>query len=102
MYLHLYFSRLAFPREPAAAQSRLIEAYLDGYSPNVQEIIDNFEIRNHTPRLSKVDALGTLIEKFLDPIESQFNKPKPLIVLPSMLPENSPVGGAQSRFASLV
>jgi len=41
-------------------------AYLDGFSPNVQEIIDNFEFRNQIPRLSKADALGTLIEKFLD------------------------------------
>src|SRR5580700_2603325 len=43
------------------------EAYLDGFSPNVQEVLDNFEFRNQTPRLSKADALGTLIEKFLDP-----------------------------------
>jgi type I restriction enzyme M protein len=43
------------------------EAYLDGFSPNVQEILDNFEFRNQIPRLSKADALGTLIEKFLDP-----------------------------------
>src|SRR5208337_1827793 len=42
-------------------------AYLDGFSPNVQEILDNFEFRNQVPRLSKADALGTLIEKFLDP-----------------------------------
>ncbi len=42
-------------------------AYLDGFSPNVQEIIDNFEFRHQIPRLSKADALGTLIEKFLDP-----------------------------------
>jgi len=42
-------------------------AYLDGFSPNVQEIIDNFEFRNLIPRLAKADALGTLIEKFLDP-----------------------------------
>ncbi|WP_213699117.1 class I SAM-dependent DNA methyltransferase [Acetomicrobium sp.] len=42
-------------------------AYLDGFSPNVQEIIDNFEFRNQIPRLTKADALGTLIEKFLDP-----------------------------------
>ncbi len=45
------------------------EAYLDGFSPNVQEILENFEFRNQTPRLSKADALGTLIEKFLDPQE---------------------------------
>jgi hypothetical protein len=43
------------------------EAYLDGFSPNVQEILDNFEFRNQIPRLSKADALGTLIVKFLDP-----------------------------------
>ncbi|WP_025322101.1 type I restriction-modification system subunit M [Deferrisoma camini] len=42
-------------------------AYLDGFSPNVQEILDNFEFRNQIPRLSKADALGSLIEKFLDP-----------------------------------
>lgn len=43
------------------------EAYLDGFSPNVQTILTNFEFRNQIPRLSKADALGTLIEKFLDP-----------------------------------
>lgn len=43
------------------------EAYLDGFSQNVQDILDNFEFRNQIPRLSKADALGTLIEKFLDP-----------------------------------
>lgn len=44
------------------------EAYLDGFSPNVQEIFDNFEFRNQIPRLSKADALGTLIEKLLTPV----------------------------------
>jgi len=43
------------------------EDYLDGFSPNVQEILNNFEFRNQIPRLSKGDVLGTLIEKFLDP-----------------------------------
>ena len=43
------------------------EAYLDGFSPNVQEILENFEFRNQIPRLSKADALGTLIEKLLSP-----------------------------------
>lgn len=43
------------------------EAFLDGFSPNVQEILENFEFRNQIPRLSKADALGTLIEKLLDP-----------------------------------
>ena len=44
------------------------EAYLDGFSPNVQEILDSFEFRNQIPRLSKADALGTVIAKFLDPM----------------------------------
>ena len=43
------------------------EAYLDGFSPNVQDILDNFEFRNQIPRLSKADALGTLIEKLTAP-----------------------------------
>ena len=42
-------------------------AYLDGFSPNVQDIIDNFEFRHQIPRLSKADALGTMIEKLLSP-----------------------------------
>ncbi|PIX95640.1 MAG: restriction endonuclease subunit S [Hydrogenophilales bacterium CG_4_10_14_3_um_filter_63_21] len=53
-----------------ASQQQLkadFEAYLDGFSPNVQEILDNFEFRNQIPRLSKADALGTLIEKLLEP-----------------------------------
>ena len=43
------------------------KAYLDGFSPNVQDILEKFEFRNQIPRLSKADALGTLIEKFLSP-----------------------------------
>ena len=42
-------------------------AYLDGFSPNVQDILENFEFRNQIPRLSKADALGTLIEKLTSP-----------------------------------
>jgi type I restriction enzyme M protein len=41
--------------------------YLDGFSPNVQDILENFKFRNQLPTLSKADALGTLINKFLDP-----------------------------------
>lgn len=43
------------------------EAWLDGFSEDVQVILDNFEFRNQIPRLSKADAIGTLIEKLLDP-----------------------------------
>jgi type I restriction enzyme M protein len=43
------------------------EDYLNGFSPNVQDILENFKFRNQIPTLSKADALGTLISKFLDP-----------------------------------
>ena len=43
------------------------DAYLDGFSPNVQDILQNFEFRNQIPRLSRADALGTLIEKLTSP-----------------------------------
>ena len=33
----------------------------------MQDILDNFEFRNQIPRLSKADALGTLIEKLTSP-----------------------------------
>ena len=42
------------------------EAYLDGFSPNVQEILDKFKFRNQLPTLIEADILGNLIEKFLD------------------------------------
>ena len=43
------------------------EAYLDGFSPNVQDILDNFEFHNQIPRLSRSDSLGALIEKLTSP-----------------------------------
>jgi len=43
------------------------EDYLNGFSPNVQDILENFKFRNQLSTLSKADALGTLINKFLDP-----------------------------------
>ncbi|MBX3070797.1 MAG: SAM-dependent DNA methyltransferase [Thermomicrobiales bacterium] len=52
-------------------------AYLDGFSPNVQEILDKFEFRNQIPRLTQHDVLGNLLEKFLD---SRINLgPKPVL-----------------------
>ena len=42
------------------------EAYLDGFSPNVQEILERFRFRNEIPTLVGDDILGFLIEKFLD------------------------------------
>ena len=59
-------------RDLAARASRQqlladFEDYLNGFSPNVQDILDNFKFRNQLTTLSKADALGTLITKFLDP-----------------------------------
>src|SRR6185312_13149493 len=42
------------------------EAYLDGFSPNVQEILDKFKFRNQIPTLVDANILGNVIEKFLD------------------------------------
>ena len=53
------------------------EAYLDGFSPNVQEVLDKFKFRNQIPTLVEADALGFLLEKFLD---SSINlSPKPIL-----------------------
>jgi len=42
------------------------EAYLDGFSSNVKEILDKFKFCNQIPTLVEADILGSLIEKFLD------------------------------------
>jgi type I restriction enzyme M protein len=52
------------------------EAYLDGFSANVQEILDKFKFRNQIQTLVDADILGSMIEKFLD---SNINlSPKPV------------------------
>jgi type I restriction enzyme M protein len=53
------------------------EAYLDGFSQNVQEILDKFKFRNQIQTLVDADILGSLIEKFLD---TKINlSPKPVL-----------------------
>ncbi len=42
------------------------DAYLDGFSSNVQEILERFRFRNEIPTLVEKDILGFLIGKFLD------------------------------------
>jgi type I restriction enzyme M protein len=50
-----------------AQQLRMdFEAYLDGFSPNVQEILEKFKFRNQIPTLVDADILGSLILKFLN------------------------------------
>lgn len=53
-----------------ASQQQLLadfEDYLNGFSQNVQDILENFKFRNQLTTLSRSDSLGTLIAKFLDP-----------------------------------
>jgi type I restriction enzyme M protein len=68
-----------------ATQQKLrddFETYLDGFSPNVQDILNNFEFRNQIPRLSKADIIGTLIEKF---VNKDINLgPEPTFSLPGL------------------
>ncbi|NLW77198.1 MAG: SAM-dependent DNA methyltransferase [Methanomicrobiales archaeon] len=42
------------------------EAYLDGFSPNIVEILEKFKFRTQIDTLVEADILGSLIEKFLD------------------------------------
>lgn len=40
-------------------------AYLDGFSPNVQEILQKFQFRNQIDTMIDADILGAVIEKFV-------------------------------------
>lgn len=51
------------------------EAYLDGFSTNVQEILDKFKFRNQIPHMVENDILGNVIEKFLDTSINLSSKP---------------------------
>jgi len=42
------------------------QEYLDGFSPNVREIIQKFDFRRHLKKLDDQDHLGDLVEKFID------------------------------------
>ena len=53
-----------------ASQQQLrddFNAYLDGFSPNVQDILEKFEFRNQINRLSTGAVLGNVVERFLSP-----------------------------------
>lgn len=52
-------------------------AYLDGFSPNVQEILEKFKFRNQIDTMIDADILGAVIEKFVDP--SINLSPKPVL-----------------------
>ena len=51
--------------------------YLDGFSPNVQDVLEKFEFRNQITRLSDGDVLGSIVNRFLSP---QVNlSPEPIL-----------------------
>lgn len=58
------------------------EAYLDGFSPNVQEILDKFKFRSQIDTMIEADILGAVIQKF---ISKDINlSPKPCGNLPGL------------------
>ena len=58
------------------------EAYLDGFSPNVQEILDKFKFRNQIATMVEADILGAVIQKF---VSKDVNlSPKPCGTLPGL------------------
>ena len=62
----------------AKAQTLKVDfiAYLDGFSPNVQVILDKFKFRNQIDTMVDADILGSVIEKFTS---SDINlSPKPI------------------------
>lgn len=66
------------------------EAYLDGFSPNVQEILAKFQFRNQIDTMIEADILGAVIEKFVSPTINLSPKPiytddsKNVIKLPAL------------------
>jgi type I restriction enzyme M protein len=51
--------------------------YLDGFSPNVQEILEKFKFRNQIDTMIDADILGAVIEKF---VSSDINlSPNPVL-----------------------
>lgn len=50
-------------------------AYLDGFSPNVQEILEKFKFRNQIDTMIDAGILGAVIEKFVSPAINLSPKP---------------------------
>ncbi len=78
-----FYNTSSFRLRDLASRSRQqqlradFEAYLDGFSANVQEVLEKFQFRNQIPTLIESHALGFLLEKFLD---SSINlSPKPVL-----------------------
>ncbi len=67
---HNFYNTSAFTlkqllNSPSQLQANFID-YLDGFSPNVIAILEQFEFRNAIPKLAKEDRIGLLIRRFTD------------------------------------
>ncbi len=51
---------------PGNIHANLLD-YLDGFSPNVREILERFNFRGHLRDLNSSERLGLLVEKFTSP-----------------------------------
>ena len=66
------------------------KAYLDGFSPNVQEILEKFRFRDQIKTLVDADVLGAVIEKFtssdinLGPEPIYKDEAKTMVTLPGL------------------
>ena len=66
------------------------KAYLDGFSPNVQEILDKFKFRDQIRTMVDADILGAVIEKFtssdinLSPKSVYKDEEKKIVKLPGL------------------
>lgn len=76
-----FFNRSAFTLKDLKNRAKIqqlkadFEEYLDGFSPNVQEILDKFKFRNQIPTLVEAGILGSLIEKYINPTINLSPKP---------------------------
>ena len=70
---HAFYNTSPFTMRDLAARATQqslradFDAYLNGYSPNVQDILEKFEFRNQIGTLSEGDVLGSIVTRFLNP-----------------------------------
>ena len=70
---HTFYNTSPFTLRDVAARTTQksiradFDTYLDGYSANVQDILEKFDFRHELDRLTKSNTLGALISKFMSP-----------------------------------
>ena len=70
---HTFYNTSSFTLRDVSARTSQkstradFDTYLDGFSPNVQQILEKFEFRHELNRLTESNTLGALISKFLSP-----------------------------------